>query len=111
MIITVATGTNAPMATPSAHQMRSFYCRTHMESFFGSLKCESEVLAQPRSPEDIRLGLFDYIEGFYNTQRIHTGLDGNSPRQFARLSRAAAGGGLLTPPAAAQVLGPFSMEP
>ena len=57
------------------------YDNAHMESFFGSLKTECEQLDQNNSPEETRLLLFDYIEGFYNTHRIHTAL-GTSPRKF-----------------------------
>jgi len=55
------------------------YDNAHMESFFGSLKCECEALEKSLSPRQVKLALFDYIEGFYNTHRIHTALDGSSP--------------------------------
>lgn len=57
------------------------YDNAHMESFFGSLKCECETLERSLSPQETRLALFDYIEGFYNTNRIHTAL-GTSPKTF-----------------------------
>ena len=57
------------------------YDNAHMESFFGSLKTECAQLDEDNSPEETRLLLFDYIEGFYNTHRIHTAL-GTSPRKF-----------------------------
>ena len=36
-------------------------------------------MGQSLSPQEIRLALFDYIEGFYNTHRIHSALNGHSP--------------------------------
>lgn len=74
------------------------YDNAHMESFFGSLKSECSELEKLLSPEEIRLALFDYIEGFYNTHRIHTALEGLSPRQFARKAAVATAGGLSTSP-------------
>ncbi len=74
------------------------YDNAHMESFFGSLKCECQELAKSLSPQEIKLALFDYIEGFYNTHRIHTSLEGDSPREYARKILATASGGLSTPP-------------
>ena len=80
----------------------STYCsdkyRNLMESFFGSLKCECAILGKSMSPAKVKLALFDYIEGFYNTHRIHTALKGESPREFARKALAIAAGGLSTPP-------------
>ena len=53
---------------------------------------------QSLSPQEIRLALFDYIEGFYNTHRIHSALNGHSPREYAQKAPATAFGGLSTPP-------------
>ena len=61
-----------------------------MESFFGSLKSECRALEKSLSPQDLKLALFDYIEGFYNTHRIQTALAGPSPREYARKAVGAA---------------------
>ena len=74
------------------------YDNAHMESFFGSLKSECRAMGQSLSPQEIRLALFDYIEGFYNTHRIHSALNGHSPREYAQKAPATAFGGLSTPP-------------
>ncbi len=58
------------------------YDNAHMESFFGSLKCECLELQMSLSPEEVKLALFDYIEGFYNTHRIHSSLEFMSPEEF-----------------------------
>jgi len=58
------------------------YDNAKMESFFGTLKREQidgRVYANPRTA---RLEVFSYIEGFYNSRRIHTGLGGLSPDQL-----------------------------
>ena len=34
-----------------------------------------------------RAAIFDYIEGFYNTRRLHSGLDYQTPTEVERLSR------------------------
>lgn len=87
------------------------YDNAHMESFFGSLKCECRGLDQSLSPQEVRRELFDYIEGFYNTHRIHTALGSVSPREFAQMAVGNAGtAGLLTPPSATNNQSPFSME-
>ncbi len=67
---------------PSMSAKGYCYDNAHMESFFGSLKCECRALDQSLSPKQMKLALFDYIEGFYNTHRIHTALGGLSPKQF-----------------------------
>ncbi len=74
------------------------YDNAHMESFFGSLKCECPSLAKSLSPQAVKMALFDYIEGFYNTHRIHTALKGDSPREYAKKAATAAAGGLSAPP-------------
>lgn len=62
------------------------YDNAHMESFFGSLKCECRALNQSLSPKQVKLALFDYIQGFYNTHRIHSALGGLSPKEFRNLA-------------------------
>jgi putative transposase len=52
-----------------------------MESFFGSLKQEGcGILFKSRL--EARIHVFDYIESFYNPQRIHSALGYLSPNQF-----------------------------
>ena len=56
------------------------YDNANMESFFGTLKAEHPMA--PSNEGEARLGLFDYIETFYNTKRIHTSLGGLTPSEF-----------------------------
>jgi putative transposase len=54
------------------------------ESFFATLECE--LLDRHRFPTqaDARLAVFDFIEGWYNPRRRHSGLDYLSPMIFER---------------------------
>jgi putative transposase len=58
-----------------------------VESFFASLKKE-HVYTKPRyrTREEARADLFEYIEGFYNSQRRHSTLGQVSPAEFERRS-------------------------
>lgn len=53
------------------------------ESFFATLK--TECAHQPfASREQARTAIFEYIEVFYNRQRLHSALGYLSPEQFER---------------------------
>lgn len=56
------------------------YDNAAMESFFGTLKAECVQGLDFRDLEHLRRWLFAYIEGFYNTRRLHTSI-GMAPRQ------------------------------
>lgn len=53
-----------------------------MESWFSTLK--AELGAQFESAGDAKSQVFDYIEVFYNQQRLHSSLDYVSPAEFER---------------------------
>lgn len=53
------------------------------ESFFKTLKVE--LGSRFASRAEARQEIFDYIEGFYNTWRLHSGLGYLSPAEFERL--------------------------
>lgn len=58
------------------------YDNAPMESFFAQLKIE-EVYHQPYpTRQAASSAIFAYIEGFYNTQRLHSALGYRSPVQF-----------------------------
>jgi len=62
------------------------YDNATMESFFATLKKESFPPKHTfENPTHARREIFSYIEGFYNTQRIHTSLNNLSPDQFYNL--------------------------
>ena len=58
------------------------YDNATMESFFGTIKTEEIRDQVYPSRLTARAELFAYIEAFYNTKRIHTGLAGLSPCQY-----------------------------
>lgn len=53
-----------------------------MESFWGTLKCELGEYWQDKAA--VRPDLFDYIEVFYNRQRLHSALGYKSPAAYLR---------------------------
>lgn len=59
------------------------------ESFFANLKNELIYWYNFRTREEARSAIFDYIEVFYNRQRLHQTLNYQSPEQFERLNNVA----------------------
>ena len=53
-----------------------------MESFFHSLKAEVIRGTTYRTPRELRRSLANYINKFYNTVRLHSGLDYQSPMEY-----------------------------
>jgi len=60
------------------------------ESFFGTLKTEHLHGLSLPTRKHARLEVFSYIEGFYNTRRMHSTLDYLSPDQFEQQHQAKA---------------------
>ena len=58
------------------------YDNSVMESFFSTLKCEWVYFQKYESRAQARADIFSYIEGFYNTVRIHSTLGYLSPNEF-----------------------------
>lgn len=56
-----------------------------IESFFGTIKQEGCGILY-KSRREARIHIFEYIEGFYNRQRIHSALGYFSPESFERRS-------------------------
>ncbi len=57
------------------------------ESFVSTLKAEMELQTGSRtfaSREEARMVAFDYIEGFYNTRRIHSSIGNVSPADYEK---------------------------
>jgi putative transposase len=59
------------------------YDNATAESFFGTLKCELEK-CQFSSLQEAESVIFEYIEVFYNRQRLHSSLGYKSPDEFER---------------------------
>jgi transposase InsO family protein len=58
------------------------YDNAVMESFFGTLKNEWVHYQRYQSRYQARSDIFKYIEGFYNTVRLHSSLGYMSPNEF-----------------------------
>jgi len=76
---------------PSMGSVGDAYDNAMCESFFATL--EMELLDRTSFPTKsaARLAVFDFIEGFYNPKRRHSGLDQLSPIEFERKFRQEAG--------------------
>ena len=59
------------------------------ESFFHTLKTEWLYHFDFYTREEARLAIFDYIEIFYNRNRMHSAIDYRSPEEYEKLSAAA----------------------
>ena len=75
----------------SAHQTRQSVGRPGTcwdnavaESFFATLKTELVYRQAWPTRAAARSAVFEYIEAFYNRQRIHSSLDYQSPADFER---------------------------
>ena len=53
-----------------------------MESFFSTLRAELTHLERFASRQTARTALFDFLEVFYNRQRLHSSLGYRSPAAF-----------------------------
>lgn len=71
--------------SPSMSRTGNPYDNATMESFFGTLKIEEVQGRTYRDAQEARDAVFSYIEAFYNTNRIHTSIGGQSPEQLESL--------------------------
>ncbi len=67
--------------TPSMSRRGNCLDNAPMESFFASLKKEHVHQARFRSREEAKAAVFDYIEIFYNRQRLHSALGYRTPAE------------------------------
>ena len=74
--------------TRSMSRTGNVYDNSPMESFFASLKTELVHPDTFQTRHQGRSAIFDYIEIFYNRQRLHSSLGYLSPMQFESLSTA-----------------------
>lgn len=69
---------------PSMGSVGDAYDNAMCESFFATLECELLHRRRFKSPEEARMAVFEFIEGFYNTRRRHSALDYDSPIDYER---------------------------
>jgi len=61
------------------------YDNAVMESFFHTLKTEHVYLLKFKNREEAKNSIFEYIEVFYNRQRIHSTIEYFSPQEYEDL--------------------------
>ncbi len=69
---------------PSMGSVGDAYDNAMCESFFATLECELLDRHRFASQAEARIAVFDFIEGWYNTQRRHSSLDYDSPIEYER---------------------------
>lgn len=69
-------------AAASMSRRGNCYDNAMMESFWATLKAECFHGPRPATRQIAKLQIFDYIEGFYNRSRLHSGLGYQSPLAF-----------------------------
>lgn len=68
--------------TPSMSRRGNCYDNALAESFFATLKTEAFTETAPQPKAQTKRTLFEYIEAFYNTRRLHSALGYQSPVEF-----------------------------
>jgi putative transposase len=69
---------------PSMGSRGDCYDNALCESFFATLECERIDRRSFRSQAEARMGVFDFIEAFYNPERRHSALGYLSPVSYER---------------------------
>jgi putative transposase len=78
---------------PSMGSVGDCFDNALCESFFATLECELLDRHRFRTQAEARLAVFDFIEGWYNPQRRHSGLGYLSPLGFEQAHGARIGAG------------------
>ena len=60
------------------------YDNSVCESFFKYLKMEETDRKHYRTREELRLDLFSYIDGYYNSKRIHSSIGYKTPNEIEK---------------------------
>jgi len=74
---------------PSMGSVGDAYDNAMCESFFATLECELLDRRRFKTRAEGEMAIFDFIEGFYNTHRIHSALDYCSPIDYEQREVAA----------------------
>ena len=73
---------------PSMGSVGDCFDNAMCESFFATLECELLDRVRFTDRREAELAVFDFIEGFYNTRRRHSGIGYLAPAVFERRARA-----------------------
>lgn len=71
----------------SMGKARTCYDNAACETFFGSYKNEDLYRRAKGNIKDTKFSIFNYIEGFYNTKRLHSTLGYLSPIEYEKQQR------------------------
>jgi putative transposase len=74
---------------PSMGSVGDCFDNAMCESFFATLECELLDRTRWKTQAEARPVIFDFIEGWYNTHRRHSGLDYVSPIDYEKKRKAA----------------------
>lgn len=88
-------GMTASMSRPA-----NPYDNAACESFMKTLKQEEIYCRQYRDRQELAACVEDFLENYYNRQRLHSALDYNTPEEFERTIAAAADTGTISKTAA-----------
>ncbi len=69
---------------PSMGTVGDAYDNAMCESFFATLECELLDRTHFHDPVEAQQAVFEFIEGFYNTRRLHSALNYESPLEYER---------------------------
>ena len=69
---------------PSMGSVGDAYDNALAESFFATLECELLDRTRFRNQIEARMAIFDFIEGWYNPHRRHSGIGYESPSKFEK---------------------------
>jgi putative transposase len=69
---------------PSMGSVGDCYDNAMCESFFATLECELIERNSFTTRSEARLGVFDFVEGWYNPHRLHSALDYESPSDYEK---------------------------
>ena len=70
--------------TPSMSRKGNCYDNAYVESFFHTLKTELVYRTEFATREEAKKAIFEYIEVWYNRERLHSSLGYKSPAEFER---------------------------
>ena len=74
---------------PSMSRKGNCYDNAFAESFFHTLKNELVYQTEFATREDAKRAIFEYIEVFYNRERLHSGIEYLTPEQCEKLASVA----------------------
>jgi putative transposase len=74
---------------PSMGSVGDCFDNALCESFFATLECELLERRRFRTQAEARMGVFEFLEGWYNPHRRHSALGYLSPMEFERQAQAA----------------------